>query len=145
MQYNVTCPLCSKTLFISEENIDNIIICPFCHEEVCFAMEDVELERKMQKELEMKKREEQKRKQEEDERILEERNRILKKEARKKTSFKFVIAKFNEVEELVNALYREEGWYVISQSTVFIGETPGIFTNTSTREEGLALIFRKDD
>ena len=105
MKYAVTCPHCSKELFISEEHFDNICVCPHCNKEMIFTMDDIKPQRK--------------------------------------SSFKFVVAKFDEVEELINTLYKQEGWYVVSQSTVFISDTPGIFTNT--REEGLALILRKDD
>ena len=109
MKYAVTCPHCSKELFISEEHFDNVCVCPRCNKEMIFTMDDI------------------------------------KTESQRKSSFKFVVAKFDEVEELINTLYKQEGWYVVSQSTVFLSETPGIFTSTSTREEGLALILRKDD
>ena len=65
----------------------------------------------------------------------------------RKSSFKFIIAQFDEVEEILNMLYRQEGWYVVSQSTVFLSETSGGIGGfgAGTREEGLALILRKDD
>ena len=65
----------------------------------------------------------------------------------RKSKFNFLIVKFDDVERIVNSLYREEGWYVISQSTVFLSESSGSIAGfgAGTREEGLALIFRKDD
>ena len=111
MKYAVTCPHCSKSLFISEEHFDNICVCPHCNEELCFTKDDIETE------------------------------------PQRKSRFKFVIAKFDDVERIVNTLYKEEGWYVVSQSTVFLSETSGGIGGfgAGTREEGLALIFRKDD
>ncbi len=145
MKYEVTCSHCSQKLTISEEQIDSIYVCPHCHEELCFSMEDIEMERKMQKELEEKIQEENNRIREENIRIQEENIRSLKIQSRRKTSFKFVIAKFNEVEKIVNSLYQEDGWYVVSQSTVFLSESSEVIFGTGRREEGLALIFRKDD
>ncbi len=147
MNYDVTCPHCSQKLTISEEHIDNICLCPHCHEEVCFNMEDIELEKKMQMDLEKKIQEENNRIREKNIRIQEENKRRLKMQSRRKTSFKFIIAKFNDVERIVNMLYWEEGWYVISQSTVFLSESSGSIGGfgSGRREEGLALILRKDD
>ena len=111
MKYEATCPHCSKTLFIPEENLYTSCVCPHCNEEICFTRDDAEAE------------------------------------SRRKSKFKFVIAKFDDVERIVNTLYKEEGWYVVSQSTVFLSETSGGIGGfgAGTREEGLALIFRKDD
>lgn len=133
MKYDVTCPHCSKMLSLSEENFDNICICPHCHEEIDFAKDDVASEETSREE--------------ENKRFQKENKVLLNMQSRIKSRFKFVIARFDEVEGLINLLYRQEGWYVISQSTVFISETetPGFFSNSNTREEGLALIFRKDD
>ena len=128
MKYDVTCPHCSRTLSISEENFDSICICPHCNREIDFTQDDISSE-------------ETSRLEEED--LLRKANRVLLKQSHRKSRFKFVIARFNEVEGLLNMLYRQEGWYVISQSTVFWGETPGF--SSSTREERLALILRKDD
>ena len=128
MKYDVTCPHCSKTLSISEENFDNICVCPHCHKEIDFTRDDIALEESLR---------------EEEDELLSRANRVLLKQSQRKSRFKFVIARFDEVEGLLNLLYREEGWYVISQSTIFLSETPGFAS--STREEGLALILRRDD
>ena len=128
MKYDVTCPHCSRTLSISEENFDSICICPHCNREIDFTQDDISSEETLRKD---------------EEELLLKANRVLLKQSQRKSRFKFVIASFDEVEGLLNLLYRQEGWYVISQSTVFWGETPGF--SSSTREERLALILRKDD
>ena len=128
MKYDVTCPHCSRTLSISEENFDSICICPHCNREIDFTQDDISSEETLRKD---------------EEELLLKANRVLLKQSQRKSRFKFVIASFDEVEGLLNLLYRQGGWYVISQSTVFWGETPGFAS--STREERLALILRRDD
>lgn len=133
MKYDVTCPHCSKVLSISEENFDNICVCPYCHKEIDFTQDDIAFDETLREE--------------ENRLLLNENKKVLGMQSRKKSRFKFVIAKFDEVEGLINMLYQKEGWYVISQSTVFLSETSGGIGGfgAGTREEGIAMILRKDD
>ena len=134
MKYEVTCPHCSKAFSISEENFDRICVCPHCHKEIDFTKDDIASE-----ETDTLR---------EDENLQLFKNKIVSNiQSRRKTRFKFLIAKFNEVERTINYLYHTEGWYVVSQSTVFLKESSGSIGGfgTGTREEGLALILRKDD
>ena len=133
MRYEVTCPHCSKVLSISEEDFNRVCVCPHCHEEIDFTKDDIALEETLREE--------------ENRLLLNENKKLLNMHSRKKSRFKFIIAKFDEVEGLLNLLYREEGWYVISQSTVFWSQTSGSIGGfgAGTREDRLALILRKDD
>lgn len=116
MEYSVNCPICQMPLTLSNEHLDKKCQCPHCHEEICFSQGDL--------------------------------MRSGMRQARRRidAEFKFIVVKFNEAEQVINSLYCSEGWYVISQSTIFLGETSAGWggLGAATREEGLALILRRD-
>lgn len=57
-----------------------------------------------------------------------------------------MVVEFKDAEEIINHLWQSEGWYVVSQSTVFLSESSGGWGGLSagTKTEGLALVFRRD-
>ena len=55
---------------------------------------------------------------------------------------KFVILAFDRVESELNRLY-EEGWHVVSQSTVFWKEESRPFRGEAAREERIAFVLSR--
>lgn len=61
---------------------------------------------------------------------------------RKPRKVKFVILAFDQVETELNRLY-DEGWRVVSQSTVFWKEESRPFRGEAAREERLAFVLSR--
>ena len=118
------CPFCNVTVEISKESLNQIVICPNCKEEVCFSEEDlVDAERA---------------------RIVSEKAKIDAERAR--IEYRFLILEFDNIEYTLNRLWRDEGWQVISQSTVFLSESNlgvGGFSG-GTRKEGIAFTLKRE-
>ena len=99
-----------------------------CREEICFSEEDFA---------------------EEEKRLAAIRREKIKKQAqleRIKTEYCFIILKFADVEETLNRLWQDEGWQVVSQSTVFLSESSGGIGGFSagTRTEGIAYTLKRE-
>ena len=61
---------------------------------------------------------------------------------RRPSKVKFVILAFDRVESELNRLY-EEGWHVVSQSTVFWKEESRPFRGEAAREERIAFLLSR--
>ena len=113
----VNCPFCEAPLEISEESINQIFLCPKCKEEICFFEEDLVNAEKTQR--------------------LAERTKI---------EYRFLILELDNIESTLNRLWRNEGWEVVSQSTVFLSENSlgvGGFSG-GTRKEGIAFTLKRE-
>ena len=111
------CPFCNTPVKITQELLNQVLCCPNCREEICFSEEDFAEEEKRQAQLE-----------------------------RLKIEYRFIILKLNEVEETLNYLWQDEGWQVVSQSTVFLSESSGGIGGLSagTRTEGIAYTLKRE-
>ena len=118
------CPFCNVPVEISKESLNQIVICPNCKEEICFSEEDlVDAERA---------------------RTVLEKAKIAAERAR--VEYRFLILELDNVEYTLNRLWRDEGWQVVSQSTVFLSESSlgvGGFSG-STRKEGIAFTLKRE-
>ncbi len=160
----VNCPFCNTSMDIPKELINQIVLCPNCKEELCFSEEDfIEFQKKSdqievqkieaEERLEAQKTEELKQKIEAEERLeaqkteeLKQKIEAIERSERTKTEYRFLILKIEEIESTLNRLWLNEGWHVVSQSTVFLSEQSlgiGSFTG-STRTEGIAYTLKRE-
>ena len=136
------CPLCNSAIEFSIDLLDTIILCPCCKEEICFSEKDIiEFSEAVKKRIEAKKIEEEVKQKQAQQRIAE-----RKKQERFKQEYRFIILKFEEIENTLNHLLHNEGWQVVSQSTVFLSETSAGFGSLErgTKTEGIAYTLKKE-
>lgn len=155
------CPTCGKNIIINQPNDRfDIFLCDYCKTICSREKEFRELTYKCEKckkkfspilgkwALQQEKIEEEKNLKEQE---LKRQEQLLelhqKQQVWSKTSYKVLILKFNEAEKIINMLAHQEGWRVISHSTVFLSESTAGFGGfeAATRKEGLAVILQKDD
>ena len=115
--YVADCPFCKKPVKVPKHLVALTAICPHCSKEICFSEKE----------------------------LIENKENLIREE-RMKTEYSFIILKFDEVETSLNHLWQEEGWQVVSQSTVFLSETSaGMFgCSGSTRTEGIAYTLKRE-
>ena len=67
------------------------------------------------------------------------------REERKRTEYRFLILelKRGDIERELNRLYRDQGWEVVSQSTVFLSEDHHDMRDV-TRKEGIAFTLKRE-
>ena len=150
------CPFCNSAIEFSIDLLDTIILCPCCKEEICFSENDIiEFSEAGKKRIETKKREEEARQKEiqAQQRIAEvakqkeiARLNQQKKQERCKTEYRFIVLKFEDVETTLNRLWRNEGWQVVAQSTVFLSETSASLGGIGggTKTEGIAYTLKRE-
>lgn len=118
------CPFCNTPVEISNEFINQIVVCPHCKEEICFSEEElVDAERA---------------------KIIAEKAKI--EAERSKTEYRFLILELDKIEYTLNRLWREDGWQVVSQSTVLLSESSlgvGGFS-AGTKKEGIAFTLKRE-
>ncbi len=129
--YTAFCPLCNSAVEFSSDLLDKIIVCSNCKEEIVFSenyiIDFLEVARK-------------------EEELKREAIRQRKREERAQTEYCFIILKFNDIDKTLNNLWLNEGWQVVSQSTVFLSESSSGFGGLSSgsRTEGIAYTLKRE-
>ena len=136
------CPLCNSAVEFSSDLLDKIIVCSNCKEEIVFSENDIiDFLEVVRKEEELKR--EAARKEEE---LKREAIRQRKREERAQTEYCFIILEFSDIGKTLNNLWLNEGWQVVSQSTVFLSESSAGFGGLSngSRTEGIAYTLKRE-
>lgn len=136
------CPFCNSVVKFSTDLLNTIILCPNCNGEVCFFENDI---------LEFSEAEKRKKEANEREAYVARQREIgrlnqQKKQERAKTEYRFVVLAIEDVEKKLNNLWINEGWQVVSQSTVFLSELSAGLGGISAgaRTEGIAYTLKRE-